>query len=204
MPVWFTMRGRRASKPTRLGQPGVAHVLAAAVLGLTLLGAQSSMPNRTAVAMDSQDCLPDGSGHVRVTLSGAVEYSIEWHDSDLECGGHRNKLQFGGLAAGAGSFVDLTFDIEVEEGATGDGLPARVGITDRASERYFQTSEAGGCLVNVTEHSLIDENPAFRRYKLAANGSCTITSLQYSGPGGAGAAEIAVGDFEIVGIAVWM
>jgi hypothetical protein len=156
-----------------------------------------------ATQVESQGCLPDGSEFVQVVLSGAVEYSIEWHSDDMECGGHRNTLQFGGTPAGASSQIDLMFNIEVEEGATGTNLPARVAINDRASERHFQTSEEGGCTANVTEQSLIDENPAFRSYKLAANGHCSISSLQYSPGPGAGVSEITVGDWQIVGLAFW-
>jgi hypothetical protein len=141
---------------------------------------------------------------VRVVLSGAVEYSIEWHNDDMECGGQGSTLQFGGVPAGAGSHVDLSITIQVEEGATGTDLPASVGVTDRASERYFQTSEVGGCTANVTEQSLIDENPAFRRYRLAANGRCDKPSVQYSPGPGAGVSEITVGHFELIGVAVWM
>lgn len=184
------------------------HRIVLAVLFLTLVvsarrSAQVPSPSRDD-ARGSQGCLPDGTGYVRVVLSGAVEYSIEWHNDDMECGGHGGTLQFGGVPAGAGSQVDLMFSIEVEEGATGTDLPARVGINDRASERHFQTSEWGGCTADVTEQSIIDENPAFRRYRLAANGSCAQPSVQYAGPGGAGASEVVVGDFELIGVAVWM
>ncbi len=153
--------------------------------------------------VQSEGCLPDGSEFVQVALSGAVEYSIEWHSDDMDCGGHGTTLQFGGVPAGASSQIDLMFDIEVAEGATGTDLPARVAINDRASGRHFQTSEAGGCTATVTEQSLIDENPAFRRYKLVANGYCTKTSKQYSPGPGAGVSEITVGDWQIVGLAFW-
>lgn len=166
--------------------------------------AQVPSASRDDARVESEGCLPDGSGYARVVLSGAVEYSIEWHNDDMECGGHGNTLQFGGVPAGAGSQVDLMFKIQVEEGATGTDLLAMVGITDRASQRSFQTSEGSGCTADVTEQSLIDENPAFRRYRLAANGRCSKPSVQYSPGPGAGVSEITVGDFELVGLAVWM
>jgi hypothetical protein len=148
----------------------------------------------------SDGCLPDGSAFVQVALSGAVQYDIEWHSSDMDCGGFGTTLQFGGVPTGASSHVDLIFDIDVAEGATGTGLPARVQITDRASGRVFQTWEAGGCTASVTENTLLDENPAFRTYKVVANGSCTKTSRQYSPGTGAGVSEITVGDWQIVGV----
>ena len=113
-------------------------------------------------------------------------------------------VQFEGVPAGANSQVDLVFNIQVDEGATGAGLPARVSITDRASERSFATPGWGGCTVDVTEQGLIDENPAFRRYRLVASGSCTEPSVQYTPGPGAGESAITVGDFEFIGLAVWM
>lgn len=227
MSVVLKTRDSSDRKPAALSLRGAAHAVAAALVGLTLLGSQYRQPDRSEVASadaearaQSEDCLPDGSGSLKVVLSGVVQYDIEWDDDDMECGGMGSSdwivvdgeptmvpfqsLHFGGVPAGAGSQVDLKFNIQVEEGATGTDLPAVVGITDRASERYFQTSEPGGCTANVTEQSLIDENPAFRRYRLAANGSCAEPSVQYSPGPGAGVSEITVGDFEFIGIAVWM
>jgi len=194
------------------------HVLAALVLGLALLGGQCGSADRSEAASSvadaqtmvtsasrddggaSEGCLPDGSEFVQVALSGVVQYNIEWRSGDMECGGFGNTVHFGGVPAGASSQVDLIFEIEVAEGATGTVLPARVQITDRASGRVFQTWEAGGCTASVTEHTLLDENPAFRTYKVVANGSCTKTSRQYSPGPGAGVAEITVGNWQIVGV----
>ena len=232
MSVVFKTRDSSDRRPARLGRRGAAHALAAALVGLSLLGLQYRQPDRSEVASaqlaassrdearaQSEDCLPDGSGSLSVVLSGAVQYDIEWDDEDMGCGGHGSSTviagegeptiaatqnaMFEGVPAGASSQVDLIFNIQVEEGATGAGLPARVNITDRASERSFATPEWGGCTVDVTEQSLIDENPAFRSYRLVVSGSCTEPSVQYTFPG-AGEAAITVGDFEFIGIAVWM
>lgn len=170
-------------------------------LSLVLLPLTLQAPDDTRVELNG--CLADGSGVLRVDLSGAVQYNIEWQNDDMECGGHRNSVQFEGVPAGAGSRVALGFTIELAEGATGAGVPAKVGITDHASGRFFQTSEPGGCTVNVPEQSLIEENPAFRMYRITATGSCTVPSVQYSPGPGAGVSKITVGDFEFVGLAFW-
>ena len=216
MPVWFTARDRHAGKSAPLGRTGQLHVLTAAVLGLTLLGAQSRPPVLSGAGVQPQDCLPDSSAFVRVVLSGAVQHDIDWRNEDMECGGAgisetvvvngeptlvtTQTLAFGGVPVGSETPVDLMFKIQVDEGVTGNGLPAKVVINDRASLWYFETSEWGGCTASVTEQTLIYENPFFRRYRLAANGSCAEPSVQY---GGAEASETTVGNFEFIGLAVW-
>jgi hypothetical protein len=227
MSVVLTTPDSSNRKPAPLGIRGAAYGLAVALVVLTLLGSQYRQPDRSDVASadaegraQSEDCLPDGSGSLSVVLSGAVQYDIEWNDEGMKCGGMGSSdmivgegeprmvlfqsVQFQGVPAVASSPVDLMFNIQVEEGATGAGLSVKVGINDNASGRYFATSEWGGCTADVTEQSVIDENPAFRRYRLAVNGSCVAPSVQYAGPGGAGASEITVGDFEFIGIAIWM
>ncbi|MGD2154354.1 MAG: hypothetical protein PVG79_13880 [Gemmatimonadales bacterium] len=215
MSVVLTTPDSSDRKPAPPGIRGAAHALAAALVGLSLLGSQYAEARA-----QSQDCLPDGSGFLQVVLSGVVQYDIGWDDEDMTCGGMGSSdwidvegqqtqvlfqsVQFQGVPAGASSPVDLMFNIQVEEGATGVDLSVKVGINDHASGRYFATSEWGGCTADVTEQSLIDENPAFRRYRLVVNGSCAEPSVQYAGPGGAGASEVTVGDFEFVGIAIWM
>ena len=154
-----------------------------------------------------------------MVLSGAVQYDIEWDDDDMSCGGHGGNTwinvdgeqqrasiqnaQFEGVPAGASSQVDLVFNIRVDEGATGAGLPGRVNISDRGSGRVFATP-TGVCTFDVTEQSLIDENPAFSQYRLVASGSCSEPAVQHSPGPGAGEAAITIGDFEFAGIAVWM
>ena len=167
----------------------------------------------------AQDCLPDSSAFVRVELSGAVQHRIDWRNEEMECGGAAisetvfddaeptmvtfQTLSFEGVPVGAETQVLLMFKIQVEEGATGTSLPAKVMINDQVSQGYFETPEWGGCTANVTEQTLIYENPFFRRYRLAANGSCAEPSVQYPAPGGAEASESTVGHFEIIGLAVW-
>lgn len=167
----------------------------------------------------AQDCLPDSSAFIRVVLSGAVQHRIDWRNEDMECGGAAisetvfvdgepmtvafQTLAFGGVPAGADTEVLLTFKIQVEEGATGTNLPAKVGFNEQASQRYFESSAWGGCTATVTEQTLIYENPYFRRYRLAASGTCAEPSVQYAGPGAAEATESTVGHFEFVGLAVW-
>ena len=220
MPVWFMTRGRRARTPAPLSRPRAAHVLIALVLGLALLGGQYRSPDPSVAAsavadqqekdpsastddarMRSQGCLPDGTGSLKVVLSGALDHNIEWQDDDLDCGGSNGTLQFGGVPAGADARVDLNFKIEVEEGATGTDLLARVTIYDQGSGSNFAMSESG-CTVNVTEQSLIEENPAYRTYRMVANGSCAEPLNQLSGPG-AGVGRITVGSFDFVGLAFW-
>jgi len=218
--IWFMTYGHRARAPSALGQAKAVRILTAFVLGLALLGGQYRSPDGSKAAsvvahaqaqihspssddarVRSEGCLPDGSGSLKVVLSGTLEHTIEWRNDDMECGGINGTLQFGGVPAGANTQVDLNFKIEVDEGATGTDLPVRVTIYDWASGSNFAMS-GSGCTANVTEQSLIDENPAYRSYRIAANGGCAEPLGQVSGPG-AGVGKIMVGPFEFVGLAVW-
>jgi len=207
MHVWFLTRDRHACLPQRLSPPKPARVLIALMLGLALLAGQRLSPDHTVAANAIADsraqegCLEDGSGSLKVELSGALEHDIHWANDDMECGGMRGTVQFGGVPSGATEQVDLNFTIDAEEGATGTGLPVRVTIYDRASRSNFAMS-GYGCAANVTEQSVIEENPAFRMYRVAANGTCSEPLKQLSGPG-AGTGEVTVGSFEFVGLAFW-
>ena len=65
-------------------------------------------------------------------------------------------------------------------------------------------SPAADRLLTLNEYYCHDRDGGLRRYRLVANGSCAAPSVLHSGPGGAGASEIAVGGFEFVGLAVWI
>jgi hypothetical protein len=162
--------------------------------------ARVSSASRDDAREASGDCLPDGSGFLRVVLSGTLEHDIEWHNDDMECIGFNGTQRFAGVPVGADSQVDLNFEIQVAEGATGTDLPARVTIYDWGSGSNFGME--WGCTATVTEYSLIDENPAFRRYRLVAKGNCAEPAGQLSGPG-AGDGTVTIGPFEFAGLAVW-
>lgn len=190
MPFRLLARSRRAPTPAKLVYLGVAPALGALVLGFTLLGGSQS-----------EGCLTDGSGILKVALSGTLEHSIEWGNDDMECGGFNGSVQFSGVPQGTSTQIDLSFDIDAEEGATGTGLPARAIIYDWDSGANFANSNAS-CTVDLTEQSLIDENPAFRSYRVVGSGSCAEPLGQLSGDG-AGTGKIEIGSFEFVGLAVW-
>ena len=206
MPNWFPTRDRLASEPARVSPPRPVLALTALLLGLALLGAQRLSADRAATASTvagewQEGCLEDGSGFLRVSLAGALEHDIEWRNDDMECGGMRGTVQFGGVPSGATQQVDLNFTIDAEEGATGTGVPVRVTIYDRESGSNFAMS-GSGCTADVTEQSLIDENPAFRMYRVVANGTCSEPLNQLTGPG-AGTGEVTVGPFEFTGLGFW-
>jgi hypothetical protein len=182
--------------------------------GLLLFGAQAG------ALAQNEGCLEMGGGLLQVSLSGAVQYDIEWDNEDMDCGGFGSSdmivvdgemrtvpfqsVQIGGVVTGTGNHVDLFFNIQVPEGETGADLPTKVGMNDRASGRNYATQAWDGCSTTVTEQTPIQENPAFRSYRLVAIGSCSAPSVQYAGPGGVGASEVTVGDFELTAVAVWM
>lgn len=136
--------------------PAATAGLAALVTIATLPACRGDDPVAPAAA--AGDCLPDG--RLRAELYGAVETTVDWHGTALECEGMRRPFDEGARLRFAGPAGDgerrLAFIIALpglEPLATGREFPAKVTLIEEDAGRFFSNGENDSCWSDVTAQS---------------------------------------------------
>ena len=108
--------------------------------------------------------------------------------------GPRTVVTFIGLPGDQGD--RMKFELyEVSEGAIGS-VQAKVGVTRPSAQQGWETP-AGACMIEVTEHKLVEDNyQDIREYRIRGTGSCNQSA---SGPSG----TVDIGDFTMRGMLFW-
>ncbi len=90
----------------------------------------------------------------------------------------------------------MSFELnEVSEGATGT-VQAYVGVSGPSSQQGWRTP-AGACTIDVTEHTVVDDNyQDMREYRIGGTGSCDQGASGTSG-------IVDIGAFSMRGVLFW-
>lgn len=177
-----------------------ALVAAGAVPGTTAtpVGAEPAGPE----TRQNQECIKGGGGFLRVSLSGAYAFEVDWPNEGTICHGAGTAYAVGvnfGRNLDEGKTLTVGFTIkELAEGETAEGLPVDVSIGGGAVDDDMFRAPSGSCSVDIVEHERVEETPAGGVYRVTGRGSCDAPA-----PAMVGSGSLEIGEFEFSGTTGW-
>ena len=154
------------------------------LLGLAVVGFRGS-----AAVQAAGECIEGGGGHLRLSLSGYIQHSIDWENSGTNCNGRGGSggmeltferiIHWGDAVWGGGSVdganLQLTFHIGIAVGETGQGK-ASIRLSGHSLDGSF-TTPADACSIRVTENSSLGGG----RYRVEGSGWCSQPAVALIG-----------------------
>jgi len=150
-------------------------------------------------------CAPGGGAYFRITMSGAVDLAIDEVAGGFGCGGISAQdgsafsSSWGGIITQIpGADFSFILDVVATEGTTGSGFEGRITATRSAADDGsvgpgIWTGSDGDCVVDLTEHTLLEASDVGGLYLVTGSGSCTQLAVD----------DLTIESFEFSGVTVW-
>lgn len=131
------------------------------------------------------------SGQFSGDLFGAIEVSVDWRNSGLECEGMPRpnqegaRLRFAGTAATNDDTTELAFILAVPRlarGQTGAELPTNVTLIEEGSGTFFGTGDTESCWTDIHQHERIG-NENSMKFEIAGILYCVAPLAELNGMG---------------------
>ena len=182
--------------PLRSFGPPAALLVAA----LALLAGCEQRGEMAAAPPEKEPALMCGSsGKLSGTLYGAIETTLDWGKSDLECTGMPRpegrgaRLRFAGISATGEPRLAIIIAIpDLSRDAEGVELSTNVTLIEEGNGRFFSTPDLNNCLTEIAAMTALDETG--ERYSITGalyciapvpelNGSSSVSipELHFSG-----------------------
>ncbi len=129
-------------------------------VALVLAGCSEQAPSPAPAEADSPplESTCGNAGHLRATLTGALNAELDWTDTALHCESMRRpddrgvRLRFSGRVGGERLTIIIAMP-ELDPGETGAEFDSVVTLTVEGSGRFFSTPNLGACWTDVGENS---------------------------------------------------
>lgn len=165
----------------------VALVLAAALPGLVVADAPTG-------------CLDATAGALSLPLSGAVDTTLEWSGSGLECQGMPRPDEDGVrlMFSHADDAMLVVLGVTgLERGETGRGLAANLTLVREGAGEFYGTLGTENCTVDVRRNERWDDGPG-ESWRVSGIGRCPAPVLAIGREG-----AVRVAPFSFDGVVDW-
>lgn len=153
---------------------------------LLALQLATSTPTGAAVG----DCLPDGTGFLKMRLRGGIDSEVDWRGAAVGCSGMLRpdgqglRLQFTGRLAGGGELAVVFAMPTLGRERAGHDVPVNITLFDRQGEHVYATRGEQRCrLDRVEQQPLTDAGMSRSAIRISARGFCTEPARALDGDG---------------------
>lgn len=154
---------KRASRPRLLSSSLLRDSLGAGFVAILLGGCTEDAAAPASVEPQGQPAVSTcgDAGHLRATLTGALNAELDWPDASLRCESMRRpddrgvRLRFSGRVGGERLAIIIAMP-GLDPGETGTEFDSVVTLTVEGSGRFFSTPNLGACWTDIRKNTPVE------------------------------------------------